>query len=143
VSTALLFFEARTKWDIGSPLHASRRQMLALLHAFVARLPFCIDYVRTTPRVGTLIRVASEEDISMADLLNSRAICRSCAHDVCTGWGRQGFLDVEVVFMLDAAQQGAFSFQLRTDSNESAPRGDGSPAGRVREQPHGLGRLLC
>ena len=38
---------------------APRRQMVALLRAaFVAELPVSIDYVRTAPRVGTVIRVA-------------------------------------------------------------------------------------
>ena len=38
---------------------ATRREMLALLRAaFVANRPVSIDYVRTAPRVGTVIRVA-------------------------------------------------------------------------------------
>jgi hypothetical protein len=38
---------------------ATRQQMLALLRAaFVANYPVSIDYVRTAPRVGTVIRVA-------------------------------------------------------------------------------------
>jgi hypothetical protein len=56
----------------------------------------------------------------MADLLNSQGnLTFLRAHDVGTGWGPPNdFLDVEVVFMLDSVPQGAFGFQLRTDSNQ-------------------------
>jgi hypothetical protein len=55
----------------------------------------------------------------VADLLNSQGkLTFLRAHDVGTGWGPPNdFLDVEVVFMLDSVPQGAFGFQLRTDSN--------------------------
>jgi hypothetical protein len=56
----------------------------------------------------------------VADLLNRQGkLTFLRAHDVGTGWGPPNdFLDVEVVFMLDSVPQGAFGFQLRTDSNE-------------------------
>jgi len=56
----------------------------------------------------------------MADLKNSQGkLTFLRAHDVGTGWGPPNDqLDVEVVFMLDSVQPGAFGFQLRIDANQ-------------------------
>ena len=45
-------------------------------------------------------------------------------HDVGTGYGPPNdFIDVEVVAQLDTRPEGAFGFQLRTDSNQPVREG--------------------
>jgi hypothetical protein len=66
--------------------------MLALLRAsFVVKLPFSIDYIRTTARVGSG-NSSCEDQLRRTSpwptFLNSEGdLTFLRAHDVCTGWG--------------------------------------------------------